>query len=35
MDPKLFFSDPDSDLNFQEISDLDLVSDPDPISDLT
>ena len=43
MDPKLFFSDPDSDPTFQEISDpdpysdpdSDLDSDPDPISDLT
>ncbi len=28
MDPKLFFSDPDSDPTFQEISDPDPISDP-------
>ena len=33
VDPKLFFWDPDSDPNFQEISDPD--SDPDPVSDPT
>ena len=27
-DPKLFFSDPDSDPTFQEISDPDPISDP-------
>ena len=35
VDPKLFFSDPDSDPTFQEISDPDPDSDPDPISDPT
>ena len=35
VDPKLFFSDPDPDPTFQEISDPDPDSDPDAISDPT